>query len=139
MLSGFKDGTYEVRVKSFCVKGDVFAETSVHEFTSDEVLTLVVDTVKPLASELKQYPSTRTVGVTYYEPIDCSKVQTTVRRIFDEKCAPANEQVSLTDIKSNYKIVCTNSAAQGKWDDYPTYPTNNEREREREVYDRTSS
>lgn len=115
MLSGFKDGTYEVRVKSFCVKGDVFAETSVHEFTSDEVLTLVVDTVKPLASELKQYPSTRTVGVTYYEPIDCSKVQTTVRRIFDEKCAPANEQVSLTDIKSNYKIVCTNSAAQGKW------------------------
>jgi hypothetical protein len=53
MLSGFKDGTYEVRVKSFCVKGDVFAETSVHEFTSDEVLTLVVDTVKPLASELK--------------------------------------------------------------------------------------
>ena len=48
LLSGFKDNVYELRLKNFCFGGPSLAETSVHEYVGDQILTLTVDTKRPL-------------------------------------------------------------------------------------------
>ena len=115
MLSGFKDGVYEIRVKAFCKGGDAFADVSVHESVSSESLTLTVDTVKPLPSSKQEYPESHTVSVTYFEPIDCSGVSVKVTKVLTETCAAESYEVPTSDVKRLYTISCANAEGIGKW------------------------
>jgi len=84
LLSGFKDGMYELRVKNFCFGGDSLADSSVHEYISDQRLTLAVDTFKPLAQTLMR--ADRSYTWSFSEPIDCSKQKVTVTRLSQMTC-----------------------------------------------------
>jgi hypothetical protein len=115
MLSGFKDGIYEVRAKSFCVRGDAFADASVHESVSSQTLSLLVDTVQPLPSSKQFYAESSTVGLSYFEPIDCSAITVAVRKVFTPTCAAVSESVPTSSIKRDFTISCSNAEGHGKW------------------------
>ena len=51
LLSGFKDGAYELRLKSFCINAPTLADISVQEYVSDTTLALFVDTKAPMERE----------------------------------------------------------------------------------------
>ena len=115
MLSGFKDGIYEVRAKSFCVRGDAFADASVHESVSSQTLSLLVDTVQPLPSSKQFYAESSTVSLSYFEPIDCSAIAVAVRKVFTPTCAAVSESVPTSSIKRDFTISCSNAEGHGKW------------------------
>ena len=115
LLSGFKDGLYEVRVKNFCTGGSAFADPSVHSFTSQQTLALTVDTVAPLAHQRSADVSDGTVGVEYYEGIDCSEQQVTLTKVKDDSCVDVHEPVSLHVIKKSFTIKCFNAGGKGHW------------------------
>jgi len=78
LLSGFKDGVYELRVKNFCFGGHTLAESSVHEYVSEQRLSLTVDTFKPIPQSLVRVDNHYTWS--FYEPIDCSNQKVTITR-----------------------------------------------------------
>ena len=71
MLSGFKDGVYEVRVKTFCFGGHAFAHQDVHSFTSPTTLSLTIDTVRPIVHQSVHSSEALSVTVEYHEEIQC--------------------------------------------------------------------
>ena len=80
LLSGFKDNVYELRLKNFCFGGPSLAETSVHEYVGDQILTLTVDTKRPL--DILDFSSQQRVfGKEFDENIDCSGQSVEVRKI----------------------------------------------------------
>jgi hypothetical protein len=116
LMSGFKDGTYEVRVKNFCFGGPSLAISSVHEFVSDQRLTLSVDTVKPM-EQMRISSDERFYGVKFYEPIDCSSTSVTVKKV-NSQCggtgAVQNVLVTPEQLQS-YNINCFNGVDEGNW------------------------
>ena len=115
LLSGFKDGTYEVRVKNFCFGGSAFAHPSVHSFVADETLTLTVDTVAPLEHRRSEDVSARTVTIEYLEQIDCSDQEVALTKVRDDSCVDVHEPVSLEVLKSSFVIKCFNAGGKGHW------------------------
>ena len=84
LLSGFKDNIYELRLKNFCrteTRPSAPTDSTVHEYVSDQILTLRVDTKTPIPG--KTYPAfQRFYTVEFPEAIDCSnqKVAITKKR-----------------------------------------------------------
>jgi hypothetical protein len=79
LLSGYKDGAYELRMKSYCVGGHSVAEAAVHEYVSDQIVTLKIDTKRPLVRNLKYSESPSTQEVSFTEEIDCSSAELVVQ------------------------------------------------------------
>jgi hypothetical protein len=115
LLSGFKDGTYEVRVKNFCFGGSAFAHPSVHSFVAEETLTLTVDTVAPLEHRRSEDVSARTVTIEYLEQIDCSDQEVVLTKVRDDSCVDVHEPVSLEVLTSSFVIKCFNAGGKGHW------------------------
>jgi hypothetical protein len=115
LLSGYKDGTYELRVKNFCFGGSSLADPSVHEYVSNQILTLTVDTAKPLVKNKVEDHSDRTVSITFGEEIDCSLHDVSITKVFDENCDVASVPVSSTEVAADYLIKCSNSYGVGTW------------------------
>ena len=125
MLSGFKDGLYEVRVKSFCSGGGKFASMDVHEFVSDQRLIVNVDTGAPI-EKTSFSASERAFGMEYLEEIDCTRRdandkdlhQVSITRV-NTNCAGAgeviDEPVSATQLQADFTVKCVNNAGTGKW------------------------
>ena len=118
LLSGYKDGTYEIRLKSMCTGGNVFADSSVHEYVSDQKLVLKIDTKDPLIGALSYVSSQSTLRVDFMEPIDCTMQVVSVAR-GDAATGPFVD-VSEEDIKSSaypYIFQCVNAAGsnEGRW------------------------
>jgi hypothetical protein len=84
LLSGFKDGTYEIRVKNFCAGGPSLAESSVHEYIAEQKLTLTVDTFAPIAQTLVRADHWFTWS--FSEPLDCSKQTIEITRQVKMAC-----------------------------------------------------
>tara|TARA_Y100001954_G_scaffold83178_1_gene91390 strand:+ start:57 stop:1124 length:1068 start_codon:yes stop_codon:yes gene_type:complete len=80
LLSGYKDGAYELRLKSYCAGGHSSAEAAVHEYVSDQILTLKVDTKRPLVRDLKFTESLSTQEVSFTEEVDCTSAEMVVQR-----------------------------------------------------------
>ena len=80
LLSGYKDGAYELRLKSYCAGGHSVAEAAVHEYVSDQILTLKVDTKNPLVRDLKYTESLSTQEVSFTEDVDCTSAEMVVQR-----------------------------------------------------------
>jgi len=124
-LSGFKDGLYEVRVKSFCSGGGKFASMDVHEFVSDQRLIVNVDTGAPI-EKTSFSASERAFGMEYLEEIDCTRRdandkdlhQVSITRV-NTNCAGAgeviDEPVSATQLQADFTVKCVNNAGTGKW------------------------
>ena len=72
LLSGAKDGTYEVRVKNFCSGGDVLAAPLVHEYTSDQLIPLRIDNSAPSNEDAVLFK--------FLEEINCSRITTAIMR-----------------------------------------------------------
>jgi len=120
LLSGFKDDVYELRLKTFCFGGSSLADASVHEYVSDQRLTLNVDTVSPMASHEVQASVHRTAGVWFYEDIDCSEAKVNVTKVLGHSCEKMNEVVSPEQFTGYYRVHCFNAGGSGKWVlDYP--------------------
>jgi len=115
LLSGYKDGTYELRVKNFCFGGSSLADPSVHEYVSDQILTVTVDTKRPLPIRKDEEHVARSVTVVYNEAIDCSDSSVSVRKVFDADCQSMNAAVSSTEIVAEYVIMCSNVNGEGKF------------------------
>ena len=117
LLSGFKDGLYEVRVKNFCFGGPSLALDSVHEYVSDQILSLSVDTVKPMERE-RTSSDERFYGITFYEPIDCSAMTVSVRKV-NSLCGGTGVRywwnVVTPEELTSFNIKCFNSVSQGHW------------------------
>jgi len=79
LLSGYKDGAYELRMKSYCVGGNSVAEAAVHEYVSDQILTLKIDTKRPLVRNLKYVENLSTQEVSFTEEIDCASAEMVVQ------------------------------------------------------------
>ena len=119
LLSGFKDGVYEVRVKNFCFGGNALADTSVHEYVSDQILNLVVDTVPPETKSFHHDDLARSVWIEYFESVDCSKSTLHLTRTYlDATCSTVNEYVSREDIEFEFKVVCYDTAWLLKFPSY---------------------
>lgn len=106
----------ECRVKNFCFGGPSLAVSSVHEFVSDQTLTLSVDTVKPM-EQMRISSDERFYGVKFYEPIDCSSTSVTVKKV-NSQCggtgAVQNVLVTPEELQS-YNIKCFNGVDEGNW------------------------
>ena len=117
LLSGFKDGLYEVRVKNFCFGGPSLALDSVHEYVSDQILSLSVDTVSPMERE-RTSSDERFYGITFYEPIDCSAMTVSVRKV-NSLCGGTGVRywwnVVTPEELTSFNIKCFNSVSQGHW------------------------
>lgn len=125
LLSGYKDGAYEVRVKNFCSGGDAFAATEVHEYVGDKTLLLFTDTKNPLVEQHVSSPAARTVTIVYAEEIDCADPPTfEVAQTHDESCVAVagDGTVSAAIIRESYEQTCLNTGVQGKW--MMQYPNN---------------
>ena len=119
LLSGFKDGVYEVRVKNFCFGGNALADTSVHEYVSDQILNLVVDTVPPETKSFHHDDLARSVWIEYFESVDCSNSALNLTRTYlDATCSTVNEYVSREDIEFEFKVVCYDTAWLLKFPSY---------------------
>ena len=117
LLSGYKDGAYEVRVKNFCSGGDAFAATEVHEYVGDKTLLLFTDTKNPLVEQHVSSPAARTVTIVYAEEIDCADPPTfEVAQTHDESCVAVagDGTVSAAIIRESYEQTCLNTGVQGK-------------------------
>ena len=124
LLSGFKDGLYEVRVKNFCFGGPSLATENVHSYVYDETLLLSTDTVKPM-EQTRVSSDERFHGVKFYEAIDCSTSTVSVRKI-NSRCGGAGtaSNTLLTPEQLNgYNIKCFNGANEGNWVIEFPYPT----------------
>ena len=115
LLSGFKDDTYELRVKNFCFGGSALADPSIHEYASDQRLSLIVDTTYPM--EMKHFESSgRFFGIEYAEEIDCSDQVVTIKKT-NTICGSTlsstkvSSQVSAFALRNSFKFQCSN----GKW------------------------
>ena len=124
LLSGFKDGLYEVRVKNFCFGGPSLASEKVHSYVSDQTLLLSTDTVKPM-EQSRVSSDERFHGVKFYEAIDCSASTVSVRKI-NSQCggtgAASNALVTPEELRG-YNIKCFNGANEGNWVIEFPYPT----------------
>ena len=112
LLSGFKDGVYELRLKNFCTGGDSFADAAVHEYVGEQTLTLTVDTVRPVPTRV--FSMSPYFGAVFDETIDCSNIDVSVTKIKDacgKDAVAVNEVVDVT--LPPYKIKCSNSTAHG--------------------------
>ena len=111
LLSGFKDGVYELRVKSFCGGASSLADTSVHEYVSDQRLLLTVDTVAPVL--LKTYMTQQYYGAEFAEEIDCSNVRVSLRKLRADCSSTTNIYQQVDATIPPYKIGCFNSTGRG--------------------------
>ena len=119
LLSGFKDGVYEVRVKNFCFGGNALADTSVHEYVSDQILNLVVDTVPPETKSFHHDDLARSVWIEYFESVDCSNSALKLTRTYlDGECKTVDVDVSTEDIEFEFKVVCYDTAWLLKFPSY---------------------
>jgi len=121
LLSGFKDDAYEVRIKNFCVGGNALAEPRVHEFVSDQRLTLRVDTVAPIPASTLAFPGASS-GVNFYEEIRCEDAtfdlfrrealncDGTVAHVHDELIGT---KVSEEDKTKFFRMNCFNTGGRG--------------------------
>ena len=112
LLSGFKDGVYELRVKSFCGGASSLADASVHEYVSDQRLLLTVDTVAPV--RLRTFSEAQYFGAEFSEEIDCSGVNVYVtkkRSDCSDSAATMSQTVDVTT--PPYQIRCLNSTGRG--------------------------
>ena len=112
LLSGFKDGKYELRLKNFCTEADALADASVHEYVSEQKLLLTVDTVAPVITRI--YTHQQYWGVEFVENIDCSDVKVEVQKRYDgcgKTATSTNEVVDVT--VPPYEIRCFNTTSQG--------------------------
>ena len=115
LLSGYKDGEYEIRVKNFC-GGSVSSGADVYQYVSDQTLTLRVDTSAPTQQGKYQDKSSRTIWVKYLEEIDCSETKVTLRKVLDESCKDVELGiVSRAELNSEWKIMCVYAADKGEW------------------------
>jgi hypothetical protein len=117
LLSGFKDDVYELRVKNFCFGGSALAISAVHEYISDQRLTLTVDTAAPIPHRLSQTDDNIYV-VRFYEAIDCSRQSVIVTRT-NLKChgkgSPIKQVISPEVVRS-YNFKCFNKAkGEANW------------------------
>jgi len=117
LMSGYRDGEYEVRVKNFC-GGSVSAGAEVYQYVSDQTLTLNVDTFAPTQQGRYEDKSSRTIWVTYLEEIDCSEMNVKLRKILDESCDDAEKEIVPLD---EWKITCVHTGNKGEW--VMTYPS----------------
>ena len=115
MLSGFKDGVYEVRVKTFCFGGHAFAHPDVHSFTSPTTLSLTIDTVRPIVHQSVHSSEALSVTVEYHEEIQCSKHSVSISKIMDDSCAEVDETIPTVSIKRSFVIKCFNTGGKGHW------------------------
>jgi len=109
LLGGFKDNVYELRVKNFCFGGPSMADSSVHEYVSDQRLTLTVDTKAPMVKKYFTFGE-KYFGVELDEAIDCSNHETTVWRKYtmcDNKGSPVKAAVPLQEF--DFKCTQTES------------------------------
>ena len=122
LLSGFKDNIYELRLKNFCFGTEsrpisALADSTVHEYVSDQILTLRVDTKTPIPG--RSYPSfKRFYTVEFPEAIDCSdqKVAITKKRAScGDDGQSVNQAVSEAAIKSGFDFQCSNNEVGFKW------------------------
>jgi hypothetical protein len=120
LMSGFKDGEYEVRVKNYCTGVPALAPPLVHEFVGDEKLTLSIDTKKPIGIRRVQMGE-RTFGIEFDEPIDCASVEggaqvwRNATTCTEEMSDAAAEAVSAEALASTYDFRCSNNDAGYKW------------------------
>ena len=124
LLSGFKDGLYEVRVKNFCFGGPSLATENVHSYVYDETLLLSTDTVKPM-EQTRVSSDERFYGVKFYEAIDCSASTVSVRKI-NSRCGgagTASNTLVTPEQLNGYNIKCFNGANEGNWVIEFPYPT----------------
>ena len=122
LLSGFKDNIYELRLKNFCFGTETrpisaLADSTVHEYVSDQILTLRVDTKTPIPG--KTYPAfQRFYTVEFPEAIDCSnqKVAITKKRTScGDDGRSLNQAVSEEAIKAGFDFQCSNNEVGFKW------------------------
>ena len=129
LLSGFKDGLYEVRVKNFCFGGPSLATENVHSYVYDETLLLSTDTVKPM-EQTRVSSDERFHGVKFYEAIDCSASTVSVRKI-NSRCGgagTASNTLVTPEQLNGYNIKCFNRAERGNWViEFPSEPADNTR------------
>ena len=107
LLSGFKDGLYEVRVKNFCFGGPSLATENVHSYVYDETLLLSTDTVKPM-EQTRVSSDERFHGVKFYKAIDCSASTVSVRKI-NSRCGgagTASNTLVTPEQLNGYNIKC---------------------------------
>ena len=110
LLSGFNDGEYEVRAKSFCTGGSNAIPSTQYAVTS-EVLMLVVDTAPPLALRRDVYDD-YTYSIIFSEAIDCSNIALNLTKT-NSRCAgdADGDEMSLvqTSVESVAEIRCSGS------------------------------
>ena len=118
LLSGFKDGAYELRLKSFCINAPTLADISVQEYVSDTTLVLFVDTKAPM--ERARTASGETFfNVAFTEEIDCGAQTLSVTKV-NSMCDGAqatatNDPVSAEQVQSSYSVTCVSNAGAGTW------------------------
>jgi len=123
LMTGSRDGTYEVRAKTFCASGDVLAHEDVHEYVSDETFTFSVDTASPLVQQRAHDSTARTVSVSFTEEIECSKARVTILQKFDGACKQTNAPIDEWTIRKRYNSRCL-SGGRGQWImEYPDFIT----------------
>ena len=115
LLSGYKDGTYEVRLKNFCPGGHYLAVNEVHEYTGEQRVQLKVDTKKPLISDMQFVEDQATYKVTFVEAIDCSSLKHSL--LIFNRFSPDAKWLEVVDpYLAEYKPQCTNVAGvEGYW------------------------
>ena len=119
LASGFKDGEYELRLKTFCFGGPSLAPASVHEFVGDQRLGLLVDTEKPV--KLGEYfdVKSRTIWIEFSEAINCEDTRVTVsQKVSHEACTPIASRdgvVSAEVLRFEFSITCSNANGRGTW------------------------
>ena len=109
LLSGFKDGKYELRLKNFCTEADALADASVHEYVSEQKLLLTVDTVAPVIT--RTFSNQQYFGVEFVENIDCSDMQVEVTKRYDACGQTATAMNQVVDVTiPPYEIRCFNTS-----------------------------
>jgi len=110
-LSGFNDGSYEVRAKVFCSGYDSFATSEVRGSVTDEPLSLEIDVTAPTA--ISTHVFGRTFSVAHTEPVRCPQLQShssmpyIITRVKDcEGNAVENGKVADVHIYSYFSFIC---------------------------------
>lgn len=125
LLSGFKDGLYEIRAKSLCTGGSSLADASVHAYVSQQLLTLNVDTEKPVVVRKDEDFSDRSVTIAYNEQLDCSQHKVSVTQVYNSACASSSSKISEADLMGEYVIQCASIGGSGVW--MMQYPDDSDR------------
>jgi len=117
LLSGFKDGAYELRLKSFCINAPTLSDISVQEYVSDTTLALFVDTKAPMV--MRTSSGGKFFSVTFTEEIDCGAQTLSVTKV-NSMCDGAsatstNVPVSVEKVQSSYSVTCVSNAGAGTW------------------------